>query len=185
MADLLENLKAALADRYAIEREIGAGGMATVYLAEDLKHHRKVAVKVLRSELAASLGAERFLREIEIAANLTHPHILGLFDSGEADGFLFYVMPYIEGETLRDRMNREGQLPLDDALQITREVAAALSYAHSHDVIHRDIKPENAEGVGTSSPPSCGNVTANFREPFRSSGSLSFPHRPRSMSRAD
>ena len=143
MADLLERLKAALADRYAIEREIGAGGMATVYLAEDLKHHRKVAVKVLRSELAASLGAERFLREIEIAANLTHPHILGLFDSGEADGFLFYVMPYIEGETLRDRMNREGQLPLDDALQITREVAAALSYAHSHDVIHRDIKPEN------------------------------------------
>ncbi len=143
MADLLERLKAALADRYAIEREIGAGGMATVYLAEDLKHHRKVAVKVLRPELAASLGAERFLREIEIAANLTHPHILGLFDSGEADGFLFYVMPYIEGETLRDRMNREGQLPLDDALQITREVAAALSYAHSHDVIHRDIKPEN------------------------------------------
>jgi serine/threonine-protein kinase len=117
--------------------------MATVYLAKDLKHHRQVAIKVLRPDLAAALGSERFLREVELTANLTHPHILGLFDSGEADGSLYYVMPYIEGETLRDRMNREGQLPLDDALQITREVAAALGYAHSRDVIHRDIKPEN------------------------------------------
>jgi serine/threonine-protein kinase len=139
----LERLKAALADRYAIEREIGRGGMATVYLAEDLKHRRQVAVKVLDPELARALGAERFLREIEIAAKLTHPHILPLHDSGEADGFLYYVMPYIEGETLRERINRERQLPLDDALKITRQVAAALSYAHSQGVIHRDIKPEN------------------------------------------
>jgi serine/threonine-protein kinase len=117
--------------------------MATVYLAEDLKHHRKVAVKVLRPELAAALGPDRFLREIEIAAGLTHPHILPLHDSGEADGFLYYVMPYIEGESLRDRLNREKQLPLDDAIQIAREVADALGSAHSHDVVHRDIKPEN------------------------------------------
>jgi serine/threonine-protein kinase len=143
MADLLEQLKAALADRYAIDHEIGRGGMATVYLAEDLKHHRHVAIKVLDPELARSLGSERFLREVEVTAKLTHPHILTLIDSGEADGLLYYVMPYIEGETLRDRMNREGQLPIDDALQITREVAAALSHAHSHHVIHRDIKPEN------------------------------------------
>ncbi len=143
MPDLLDRLKAALADRYAIEREIGAGGMATVYLAEDLKHHRPVAVKVLRPELAAVLGGERFLREIEITARLTHPHILTLLDSGEADGFLYYVMPYIEDESLRDRLNREKQLSLDDALQFAHEVADALSYAHSHDVVHRDIKPEN------------------------------------------
>jgi len=143
MADLLECLKAALADCYQIDREIGSGGMATVYLAHDLKHERQVAVKVLRPELAAALGSERFLREIRITANLNHPHILPLHDSAEADGFLYYVMPYIEGETLRSRLNREGQLPLDDALQVTREVAAALSHAHSHDVIHRDIKPEN------------------------------------------
>ena len=117
--------------------------MATVYLAEDLKHRRKVAVKVLRPELAAALGPDRFLREIEIAAGLTHPHILPLHDSGEADGFLYYVMPYIEGESLRDRLNREKQLPLDDAIQIAREVADALRSAHSHDVVHRDIKPEN------------------------------------------
>ena len=143
MSDVLDRLTTALADRSAIERELGAGGMATVYLAEDLKHHRPVAVKVLRPELAAVLGAERFLREIEITARLTHPHILTLLDSGEVEGFLYYVMPYIEGESLRDRMNREKQLPLDDALQFAREVADALSYAHSHDVIHRDIKPEN------------------------------------------
>jgi hypothetical protein len=117
--------------------------MATVYLAEDLKHHRRVAVKVLRAELAAALGPERFLREIEIGAQLHHPHILPLYDSGEAAGFLYYVMPYVEGESLRDRLAREKQLPLDDALQITREVADALSYAHNHDVVHRDIKPEN------------------------------------------
>ncbi len=117
--------------------------MATVYLAEDLKHHRRVAVKVLRAELAAALGPERFLREIEIGAQLHHPHILPLYDSGEAAGFLYYVMPCVEGESLRDRLAREKQLPLDDALQIAREVADALSYAHSHDVVHRDIKPEN------------------------------------------
>jgi serine/threonine-protein kinase len=143
MADVLERLKAALADRYTIESELGSGGMATVHLAEDVKHERQVAVKVLRPELAAALGSERFLREIKITANLTHPHILPLLDSGEADGSLYYVMPLVEGETLRERMNREGLLPLDDALQIIKEVAAALSYAHSHDVIHRDIKPEN------------------------------------------
>ncbi|MCH7474070.1 MAG: protein kinase [Gemmatimonadetes bacterium] len=143
MSDLLDRLKTALADRYAIQEELGAGGMATVYLAADLKHHRKVAVKVLRPELTAILGAERFLKEIEVTANLQHPHILPLHDSGEAGGFLYYVMPYVEGESLRDRLNREKQLPLDDAAQITREVAGALTYAHSHDVIHRDIKPEN------------------------------------------
>ncbi len=143
MTDVLDRLRKALADRYAIERELGRGGMATVYLAEDLKHHRHVAIKVLDPELARALGSDRFLREVEVTANLNHPHILPLHDSGEAGGFLFYVMPYVEGETLRDRMSREGQLPLEDALEVTREVAAALSYAHSHDVIHRDIKPEN------------------------------------------
>ena len=117
--------------------------MATVYLAQDLKHHRKVAIKVLEPELAAALGPERFLREIEIAAGLNHPHILPLYDSGEVAASLYYVMPYLEGETLRDRLNRERQLPLEDALRITREVADALSYAHDHDVVHRDIKPEN------------------------------------------
>src|SRR3989454_5521191 len=117
--------------------------MATVYLAQDLKHHRKVAIKVLEPELAAALGPERFLREIEIAAGLNHPHILPLYDSGESGASLYYVMPYVEGETLRDRLNRERQLPLEDALRITRDVADALSYAHDHDVVHRDIKPEN------------------------------------------
>src|SRR2546425_2296604 len=143
MADQLARLKAALADRYAIERELGRGGMATVYLARDLKHGRLVAIKVLRPEIAAALGPERFLREIEVAARLTHPHILSLHDSGQAGGSLFYVMPYIEGESLRDRLERGGPLPLEEALRITREVASALSYAHSHDVVHRDIKPEN------------------------------------------
>lgn len=132
-----------LADRYRVQRELGAGGMATVYLAEDLKHKRDVAVKVLRPELAASLGVERFAREIEIAAKLRHRHIVPLYDSGEAGGYLFYVMPYVEGESLRDRLRREKQLPVDDALQISRELADALSYAHDHGVIHRDIKPEN------------------------------------------
>ncbi len=144
MADAqLQRLKAALTDRYAVQRELGAGGMATVYLAEDLKLERHVAVKVVRPELAAVLGKERFLREVKITAKLQHPHILGLHDSGEADGFLYYVMPYVEGESLRERLNREKQLPIEDALQIAREVADALSYAHSHDVLHRDIKPEN------------------------------------------
>ncbi len=143
MPDSLERLTTALAERYTILRQAGRGGMATVYLAEDVKHSRKVAIKVLKPELAAALGPERFLREIEISAGLDHPHILPLYDSGEADGFLYYVMPYVEGESLRERLDRERQLPLEDALQIAREVADALSYAHSHDVIHRDIKPEN------------------------------------------
>jgi serine/threonine-protein kinase len=138
-----EGLKAALGDRYQIEREIGSGGMATVYLAQDLKHDRKVAVKVLRPEVAAPLGMDRFLAEIRITANLSHPHILPLHDSGEADGFLFYVMPYVEGESLRDRLNREKQLRIEDALKIACEVADALGSAHRHNVIHRDIKPEN------------------------------------------
>jgi tetratricopeptide (TPR) repeat protein/tRNA A-37 threonylcarbamoyl transferase component Bud32 len=138
-----ERLRAALADRYAIEREIGRGGMATVYMAEDLKHRRKVAVKVMTPELGATLGPERFLREIEISARLDHPHILPVYDSGEADGFLFFVMPYVEGESLRDRLEREGQLPIEDALTIAREVADALSYAHGREVVHRDIKPAN------------------------------------------
>src|SRR5881628_3111350 len=143
MADQLARLKAALAERYALERELGRGGMATVYLARDLRHGRLVAIKVLRPEIAAALGPERFLREIELAARLTHPHILPLHYSGQAGGFLYYVMPYIEGESLRDRLEREGPLPLEDALRITRDVTSALSYAHGHDVVHRDIKPEN------------------------------------------
>jgi serine/threonine-protein kinase len=117
--------------------------MATVYLADDLKHRRKVALKVLKPELAAVVGAERFLAEITTTANLQHPHILPLFDSGEADSFLFYVMPYVQGESLRDRLDREHQLPVDDAVQIAKDVAEALAYAHSHGVIHRDIKPAN------------------------------------------
>ncbi|MDZ4864106.1 MAG: protein kinase [Gemmatimonadota bacterium] len=136
-------LRASLHDRYRLERELGQGGMATVYLAEDLKHHRKVAIKVLRPELAAVIGAERFLSEIKTTANLQHPHILPLFDSGAADSFLFYVMPFIDGESLRDRLTREKQLPVADAVRIASEVASALDYAHRHNVIHRDIKPEN------------------------------------------
>jgi serine/threonine-protein kinase len=139
-----DRLTQALADRYRIEREIGSGGMATVYLAQDLKHERQVAVKVLDPDLAQALGAERFLREIKTAANLTHPHILPLHDSGEADGFLFYVMPYVKGESLRARLTKEKQLPVEDAVQITREVADALAYAHREGVIHRDVKLGNA-----------------------------------------
>jgi len=141
--DLLARLRAALAGRYTLEREIGRGGMATVYLGRDVKHHRAVAIKVLRPELAAALGPDRFLREIEIAAGLTHPHILTLHDSGEADSFLYYVMPYVEGESLRDRLTREKQLSVADATHIAQQVASALDYAHTHDVVHRDIKPEN------------------------------------------
>ena len=141
--ELREQLQVHLGSAYRLERELGHGGMATVYLAQDLKHDRLVALKVLRPELAAALGAERFLREIRITANLNHPHILPLLDSGDAAGLLYYAMPYVAGESLRDRLDREKQLPLDDALQITREVADALQYAHSHDVVHRDIKPEN------------------------------------------
>jgi hypothetical protein len=143
MPELLSRLHPALAGRYRIEGEVGEGGMATVYLAHDLRHDRKVALKVLRPELAAVIGAERFLAEIKLTANLQHPHILPLFDSGEADGFLYYVMPFIEGESLRDRLRREKQLPVEDAVRIGREVADALDYAHRHGVIHRDIKPEN------------------------------------------
>ena len=142
-ANEFERLTAALAERYRVERELGRGGMATVYLAEDLKHHRQVALKVLKRELAAALGPERFLREIEIAARLTHPHIVPLYDSGEADGLLYYVMPFVEGESLRDRLERQKQLSLHETVEITRAVADALSYAHSMGIVHRDIKPEN------------------------------------------
>ena len=143
MPEILSRLQGALTDRYRIEREIGAGGMATVYLAQDLRHDRRVALKLLRPELSAVIGAERFLAEIKLTANLQHPHILPLFDSGAADGFLFYVMPYVEGESLRSRLTREKQLPVADAVRIATEVASALDYAHRHGVVHRDIKPEN------------------------------------------
>jgi serine/threonine protein kinase len=141
--DAITKLNASLTGRYAIDREIGAGGMARVYLAHDLRHDRKVAMKVLREELAASVGAERFLTEIRTTARLSHPHILPLHDSGEAGGFLFYVMPLVEGESLRDRLARERRLPIDEAIRLIREAADALAYAHAHHVIHRDIKPEN------------------------------------------
>src|SRR5436309_2157563 len=143
MPELLDRLRAALVDRYAIEREVGRGGMATVYLAQDVRHHRPVAVKVLHPHLAVSLGSDRFLREIQIAARLQHPHIVPLYDSGQAGDLLYYVMPFVEGESLRRRLEREKQLPLDDALKLARAVAAALDYAHRHNVVHRDIKPEN------------------------------------------
>jgi Tol biopolymer transport system component/tRNA A-37 threonylcarbamoyl transferase component Bud32 len=143
MSAALDLLAAALADRYRIERELGAGGMATVYLAEDLKHHRQVAVKVLRPEIAASLGSERFFREIEVAAKLQHPHILPLLDSGESAGFFYYVMPFIHGESLRERLAQHGELPIHDAVKILCEIVDALGYAHSEGVVHRDIKPDN------------------------------------------
>ena len=141
--DTLERLQTQLVNRYLIERELGKGGMATVYLARDLRHDREVAIKVLHPELAASIGKERFEREIRLSAKLQHPHILGLIDSGEADGLLYYVMPFVRGESLRDRLEREGQLPIEDAVQIAHEVADALGHAHAQDIIHRDIKPEN------------------------------------------
>ena len=143
MSDPISRLNTALEGRYHIERELGEGGMATVYLARDEKHNRNVALKVLKSELAAMVGAERFLAEIETTANLQHPHILPLFDSGEADGFLFYVMPYVEGETLRERIDRDKQLPVDEALGIATAVSNALQTAHDAGIIHRDIKPGN------------------------------------------
>ena len=139
----ISSLAAALTERYRLEREIGAGGMATVYLAEDVRHHRKVAIKVLHPELSAVLGPDRFLKEIELTASLQHPHILPLFDSGSADGKLWYAMPFIEGETLRTRLQREHQLPIGDAMRIASEAADALDYAHRRGVVHRDIKPEN------------------------------------------
>ncbi len=142
MQDLKDRLETALAGRYAVEREIGRGGMATVYLAQDLKHRRPVAVKILHPHIAAHLGTDRFLREIQIAARLSHPHILTLIDSGEAGGLLYYIMPFVQGESLRDRMVR-GRLPMEEALQIARHVASALGYAHNQGVVHRDIKPEN------------------------------------------
>jgi hypothetical protein len=143
MSEVLDRLKSALADRYSVERELGSGGMAVIYLAGDLRHERPVALKVLRPELTSVVAGERFLREIKLTAGLAHPHILPLHDSGEADGFLYYVMPYVEGESLRVRLDREKRLPIDEAVQIAREVADALSYAHDHNLLHRDIKPEN------------------------------------------
>ena len=143
MSETLPRLNAALEGRYRVERVIGQGGMASVYLAHDVRHDRPVALKVLRPDLAAVVGAERFLSEIRTTANLQHPHILPLFDSGEADGFLFYVMPYVEGESLRDRIHRDKQLGVEEAIRITRAVASVLHYAHRQGVIHRDIKPEN------------------------------------------
>ena len=143
MADQLERLREALAGHYDVERLLGQGGMAVVYLARDAKHERSVAIKVLKPELSATIGAERFLREIRVAAQLQHPNILGLYDSGVADGLLYYVMPFIEGESLRDRLDREHQLPIEDAVRIVREAAEALHYAHERKIIHRDIKPEN------------------------------------------
>jgi len=143
MTESAQRLATSLADHYRIERELGAGGMATVYLAEDVKHHRKVAIKVLHAELSAILGPERFLKEIELTANLQHPHILPLFDSGSADGLLYYVMPYVDGETLRTRLDSDKQLAIADAVQIASEAADALDYAHGRGIVHRDIKPEN------------------------------------------
>src|SRR5437667_1343843 len=138
-----EGLRDALADGCAVEPELGRGGMAVVYLAQDLRHDRPVALKVLLPELAATLGPERFQREIRLAARLQHPHILTVLDSGEAAGRLWFTMPFIQGESLRDRLNREKQLPVEDALRIAREAADALDYAHQEGIVHRDIKPEN------------------------------------------
>ena len=143
MTDSIIRLNAALEGRYRVEREIGEGGMAVVYLADDLKHERKVALKVLKPELAAAVGAERFLAEIKVTANLQHPNILPLYDSGQADQFLYYVMPYIEGGTLRDKLNGEKQLAVEETIKIAKAVAGALSFACARSVIHRDIKPEN------------------------------------------
>ena len=152
MTDLREQLESGLADRYRLERELGRGGMATVYLARDLRHKRPVALKVLHPELAHALGPERFQREIELAASLQHPHILSVHDSGETAGHLWFTMPFIEGESIRQRLLREKQLPVEEALRIATEVARALDYAHRQGVIHRDIKPENILLTGEGGP---------------------------------
>jgi serine/threonine protein kinase len=158
--EISDHLRSALADRYAIERELGRGGMAAVYLAHDLKHDRSVALKVLHRELAQTLGPERFQRVIKLVARLQHPHVLTVLDSGEAAGQLWFTRPYVDGESLRDRLARQGQLPVEDAVRITREAAAALDYAHRHDTVHRDIKPENilltSDGEATRSRGSLG-----------------------------
>src|SRR5919107_1585352 len=143
MATLGERLSRALTERYSIERQVGEGGMATVFLARDIRHDRQVAIKVLREDLAQHMGADRFLREIRTTATLNHPHIVPLHDSGEADGIVYYVMPFIEGESLRDRLDREGQLPVADAVRIACDIASALDYAHRHGFVHRDVKPAN------------------------------------------
>src|SRR4030081_178 len=143
MSDESASLATTLADRYTIERLLGQGGMATVHLAEERKHRRKVAIKVLKQEFAASLGAERFLREIGIAARLSHPHIVPLIDSGESNGALYYVSPFVPGGSLRDRLAREKRLSIDDALRIASEIGVALDYAHRNGFVHRDVKPEN------------------------------------------
>src|SRR3954465_11370245 len=143
MTQLMESLQVALADRYAVVRQLGRGGGGTVFLAVDLRHERHVALKVLRPEISASVGSERFLREIRFAARLQHPHILPLHDSGEANGLLYYVMPFVDGNNLRHRITRQGELPIHEAVKILLEVTDALAYAHSQNVVHRDIKPEN------------------------------------------
>src|SRR3954464_6416158 len=143
MDQSFNDMKAALADRYVLERELGAGGMATVYLAHDPRHNRKVAIKVMHPDLALLFGSHRFLKEIETTANLQHPHILPLFDSGQVANTVFYVMPYLQGESLRARLTREKQLPVADAIRIASEIASGLDYAHRNEVIHRDIKPDN------------------------------------------
>jgi serine/threonine-protein kinase len=143
MVDYSDRLQLAVAGRYRIERELGSGGMATVFLAQDLKHNRKVAIKVLQPELAAAMGPDRFLREIEISAKLQHPHILMLIDSGQVADSLYYVMPYVQGESLRERLDRAGVLPVNDAVRILRDVVDALAYAHRQGVVHRDMKPDN------------------------------------------
>jgi serine/threonine protein kinase len=143
MSDFLERVKVAFADLYEVEEKLGEGGMAIVFLASDRKHGRKVAIKVMRPELSESLGGERFLQEIETAARLSHPHVLPVHDSGQIDGLLYYVMPYVDGESLSDRLRREQQLPIEDAIAITTEIAEALAHAHGQGIVHRDIKPEN------------------------------------------